>query len=902
MDEEYPQGRCMICNYSRVQEDVDHESTYDHKFNFRLWEWKHYKKALVKNRHGICLEIKHLGCGQSPCTYEENVNKGLCAITVHPNQYENHRHQLIFDCLIKNSSKNEIYITDIYLVHPTNLFQICEGIVSTGGYIKLETGAQYKFQVKYAKNPLNIGSIQNPVCINFQSNADPNANKQKSHEDQFTIARNLYVKITEYTEEAISTERSPFSNEDWETNSEEIKVVPPTQRLKYVNKYPIPDDYVLPLKFGLRLASGLNHQLIHTIQQLRNLMQPNHVTLHNYRMYFHILLWLEEMGEILMLKRYNMSNVLLTVKSDILELEVPGLAEKRPSLIAGDMIDIRLHGDHTCYRGVIKKINDKTIEIGYIHEHLINYVKSDPKTEMDVRFVLGRLNLERQHEGIDRTFLSGMVPYLFPTNNICRPNTIRHLPDADYINQTILTNQEQKKAVSSILYNSSGNVPYIVFGPPGTGKTVTIVEAILQLKRKTDKKILVCAPANAACNMIASKLMVHCNRSELIRVHSETQDMQSIDRYLRDYSNIEAGIFIKTSAGKLNTYRIVITTLVLVGRYVNDYKPDVVFVDEAAQASEPECSIAIGFLKNSKKQLILAGDPKQLGPNCCSNVAERYGYGKSLLERLMEFDIYQPQNPNYPYYITMLKLNFRCHPLILEIPNKLFYEGHLIASSTAALNDPVGQYFVFNKNLKKKKTIGGRAIEFFSVISKEKREGRSPSYFNPAEVEIVMKYVHGLLTSRFDVQQSDIGIVTPYIRQVHKIKYKLKDANYEEIEVGTTETFQGREKRIIIISCVRAQDSLLKFDREYNLGFVRNSKRFNVALTRAMSKLIVIGCPSVLCNDSKWLEYIELSEENEAYFGAPFIRRTTEVKEQISRRIGNIQLIDSQFRHQQNIS
>lgn len=136
-----------------------------------------------------------------------------------------------------------------------------------------------------------------------------------------------------------------------------------------------------------------------------------------------------------------------------------------------------------------------------------------------------------------------------------------------------------------------------------------------------------------------------------------------------------------------------VTTLGLIGRYQDSYKPDIVFIDEAAQACEPEVDCAIGVLNGS--QIVLAGDPKQLGPFSSSKVAHDYGYGKllhfffnllhfflfeetSLLERLMNLNVYQSGNENY---ITMLTLNFRSHPIVLKIPNELFYFGKLVVSN-----------------------------------------------------------------------------------------------------------------------------------------------------------------------------------------------------------------------------
>lgn len=176
------------------------------------------------------------------------------------------------------------------------------------------------------------------------------------------------------------------------------------------------------------------------------------------------------------------------------------------------------------------------------------------------------------------------------------------------------------------------------------------------------------------------------------------------------------------------------------------------------------------------------------------------------------------------------------------------------------------------------------------------RQGRSPSYFNPKEAEMVLKYVKALLNlSETRVLETDIGIVTPYIRQVYRLKELLKSRGYSDVEVGTTEVFQGREKRIIIISSVRAQHDLLLFDRKYKLGFVSNEKRLNVALTRAMSKLIIIGCPNVLRFDCNWLRFIEFCEEKRSYFGAKRDVRDDVLKKDVLQRLGEVNSPDQPY-------
>jgi superfamily I DNA and/or RNA helicase len=136
----------------------------------------------------------------------------------------------------------------------------------------------------------------------------------------------------------------------------------------------------------------------------------------------------------------------------------------------------------------------------------------------------------------------------------------------------------------------------------------------------------------------------------------------------------------------------------------------------------------------------------------------------------------------------------------------------------------------------------------------------------------VVNYVDLLVNqSRPAIKPQDIGIITPYARQAQKIRQLLKHLNFDEIKVGSVETFQGQERRVIIISTVRAESELLSVDRKYNLGFVSNEKRFNVAVTRAKSLLIVVGSPSVLATDEKtWRPFLRYCKDNHAWAGQPW--------------------------------
>lgn len=885
---------CTVCNLVHDEDDYHHNNTPTHRFNFTLFEWNNYRKALVQNRHGVDVNVQPVQVNGFVYNYAVDAKKGKHIIQITSENLLSHNNTLEFSCNVINNRRNSnVILTSAILLHPYELWTISDPLNNLGDcFVELEPGAPpYQILVKFSSEKSIIGSYNIPVSFNFQTVGD--------NVDTFTIARNLIVSVEDITLEEEAATKSPFTNYDW---SDSVEIFPPT-RTRYRDMYPIPMDMYPLLKMGLKDIMGLTAEMYNKLREVKALVEPGHVTVSNYRMFWHVILWLEEVGQMLMLKRYNMENVTMNLNSDELELEVPGLAEKRPSVIVGDMIDIRVHEDHRAYRGVIKRVNDKTVEIGFVDAELLSYITNTPQIELDVRFVLSRLPLERMHQGVDQIVMNGTVPHLFPDYNLSRRvvSGSRTIRETEFYNSTITNNREQKTAVLNILNGTSMSAPYIVFGPPGTGKTVTIVEAILQIKKKTDKKILVCAPANAACDMLTEKLMMHCTKRELIRIMSENVDQQNMNAMVLEYTNFQNGEFIKTTAEQLAEYRIVVTTLILIGRYARKYHPDVVFIDEAAQPFEPESACALGMIEKGK-QIILAGDPKQLGPSVASRVAGSYGLGTSLLERLMNLELYRTLNPNF---ITMLKLNFRSHRTILTLPNALFYDNQLEAVSVKAHNDPLAEICVFEriqglqKKKRKNKQRVGQAVEFCSIVSQERRQGRSPSYFNYKEMQVVLKYVQALTQLRFEseidnVLPEHIGVVTPYIRQVYKIRGLLRENNFEGVEVGTTETFQGREKRIIIISTVRAKHDLLAYDKKYNLGFVRHEKRFNVALTRAMSKLIVIGCAHVLGTDEKWESYICQCEDLGSFCGAPYARRTPDVRDEIVHRLGRVQMLDTQ--------
>ncbi|XP_022239290.1 RNA helicase Mov10l1-like isoform X1 [Limulus polyphemus] len=444
-----------------------------------------------------------------------------------------------------------------------------------------------------------------------------------------------------------------------------------------------------------------------------------------------------------------------------------------------------------------------------------------------------------------------------------------------WVNKTL--NERQKAAVKRIVSGQCRPTPYIIFGPPGTGKTVTVVEAILQIYLNVpSSRIIACTPSNSAADLIT--LRIH----ESKRV--QAVDLARLNAFQRIEENIpeEIRIYCKNSndLDLLSHHRIVISTCTTAGNFyslgLTTSHFTHVFVDEAGQATEPECLVPINLAVLGDGQVILAGDPLQLGPVLRSRYAQLYGLQISLLERFMDRPVYSrdeekfADHGNYdPLIVTKLVNNYRSHSAILSLPSRLFYHNELVCCASKDQRKSLCYWDGLPKT--------GFPIVFHGVKGSDMREGNSPSWFNPAEVVQVVKYVQSLY--RFGLKPDDVGVITPYRKQVEKIKTFFSSLAVEYCKVGSVEEFQGQERLAIIISTVRACEEYVEFDSLHNLGFLSNPKRFNVAVTRAQGLLVVVGDPLLLSKDSNWNELLMHCVKNGAYTGCNL--RLEELPEEI---------------------
>ncbi|TDL24433.1 P-loop containing nucleoside triphosphate hydrolase protein, partial [Rickenella mellea] len=423
----------------------------------------------------------------------------------------------------------------------------------------------------------------------------------------------------------------------------------------------------------------------------------------------------------------------------------------------------------------------------------------------------------------------------------------------------MISSNAEQEAIRGICSQGPGSGPSVIWGPPGTGKTVTMVETIRQLLRNPLCRILACAPSNAAADLIATRLGLEPNI--LFRLYSVSRDVKLLPSKLQDNVLINSeGSFAVPPLEELEKYHVVVSTCVtagvLLGVGLRRGHFNYIFIDEAGQAHEPETLIPMRALADKYTNVVLSGDPKQLPPMIRSPLALKLGLKKSYLERM--FELWENQMKKSGVTVFMLKDHFRSHPDIIDFSNKNFYQNKLQYHADPAITESMRKF-------SKLKTPDVH-IMFHAVSGKDDREGRSPSFFNIEEASLVNVYVEALLgreNQKLRLTHEHIGVISPYQAQCGKILRTFKkNPKMSGIKVGSVEEFQGQERRVIIVSTVRSSVEFIDYDLKHDLGFVADPRRFNVTITRAQALLIVIGNPLSLSLDPLWRAFL-----NKVYHG-----------------------------------
>ena len=446
----------------------------------------------------------------------------------------------------------------------------------------------------------------------------------------------------------------------------------------------------------------------------------------------------------------------------------------------------------------------------------------------------------------------------------------------------------------------------LIQGPPGTGKTKTSVEIIRILYNKetvfNSDKILLCASSNNAVN----QLVIKCNELGIpvLRIFSKSAKVpenivtNSLDYLVEQYSTTlrdktlynyiqykkkeletkklekdnyvqmpEDFYILNNEAEKIivNNYKIIATTCTKSTHYsLENITFNTILIDECAQMIEPEAMIPINK-GSSKLRLILVGDQQQLEPTIKSPLAKSLNLNCSLFERLI-LAIEQIKNEGKISSIEKQFLNeqYRMHPDIAEFPSLRFYTPPGLANGPNTLWLPPNMFAFWNAN------TFNKPILFWDNTSYESGNQKD-GYYNVDEVQKINILVKILLEN--NVNPKDIGIITPYKRQIQELNTIINDGVSEEnkIEINTVDSYQGREKEYILFSTVRSNTGIVD-DKEIDnpMGFVKDPKRLNVAITRAKHGMFIVGNSEFLSKyDKDWKALVTFYRNNRCLLKEP---------------------------------
>lgn len=538
------------------------------------------------------------------------------------------------------------------------------------------------------------------------------------------------------------------------------------------------------------------------------------------------------------------------------ELERTSHLEQNHTFQVGAVVSIFLGGDDTeTVSGVVAHLRKDKMRV-VLNGDLPNWIR-DGKLGVNLLFDEGSY---REMQKALKNVTTADKGRLAEMRELFYGATEAHFKNG-HAYASVYLNEAQNKALSKV-FNAQDLA--VIHGPPGTGKTTTLVHAIKEVV-KSEKQLLVCAQSNAAVDLIVEKLdtqgvnvlrighparltpeVIENSLDVKISKHGFFKELKEIrkkeveykrmasqykrnfgreERFQRELLRKEARQYRddakrverQITDDLIDQAQVIACTLVgSTHHLIAERMFKTVFIDEASQALEPACWIAI----QKAHRVVMAGDHQQLPPTVKSIKAGKEGLEYTLFERAMKL----------PAASEMLETQYRMHPEIMQFSSDYFYRAKLKTAEEVLLREKMNdwQHFVF---------IDTAGCGFDEKVKKE-----TLSTYNENEAELLLKY----LGNNLNLDQT-IGVIAPYKAQVEKLRELLRerkafDAVRDQVVVNSVDAFQGQERDVICISLTRSND-------KGEIGFLKEYRRMNVAMTRAKTRLIMVGDSATLGKD-----------------------------------------------------